>query len=177
MDGIKDNIIVRRERADDFANIRDVVKSAFSMADYSDGNEHVLVGRLRATPEYIPELSLVAVKDNDIIGYIMMTRLRIGDAEALALAPLAVRPDYQNMGIGTLLVERAHDISRIMGYKCSVVLGSPLYYSRFGYLTASRFGIVAPFDVPEDYYMVCPLNGCMEMPSGVVRYSDAFITC
>ena len=55
-----------------------------------------------------------------------------------------------------------------------MVLGNPDYYSKFGYERASSYGIIAPFDVPDEYYMVCDLGNTGDLPKGYVRYSDAF---
>lgn len=105
----------------------------------------------------------------------MLSKIMIGETEAVALAPLAVVPAYQNRGIGRRLIEEAHRRAKRMGFKCCVVLGSPGYYSQSGYITASRFGIRASFDVPDEYYMVCPLTLSPEaLPSGLVNYSPAF---
>lgn len=153
-----ESVIIREESRDEFGAIRKIVESAFRSAEHTDGDEHNLVDRLRAAPEYIPELSLVAIKDGKPAGHVMLSKIKIGATEAVALTPLAVIPAYQNRGIGRRLIEEAHRRAKRMGFKCCVVLGSPAYYSQSGYITASRFGIRAPFDVPDEYYMVCPLT-------------------
>lgn len=127
------NVTVREESRDEFGAIREIVESAFRSAKYTDGDEHNLVDRLRGTPEYIPELSLVAIKHGKPVGHIMLSKIMIGATEA-------------------------HRRAKSMGFKCCVILGSPAYYSQSGYITASRFGIRAPIDVPDEYYMVCPLT-------------------
>lgn len=170
-----ESVIIREESRDEFGAIRKIVESAFRSAEHTDGDEHNLVDRLRAAPEYIPELSLVAIRDGKPIGHVMLSKIKIGATEAVALAPLAVIPSHQNRGIGRRLIEEAHRRAKRMGFKCCVVLGSPAYYSQSGYITASRFGIRAPFDVPDEYYMVCPLTLSPEaLPSGLVSYSPAF---
>lgn len=144
------------------------------LAEHSDGDEHNLIVRIRHSSEYIPELSLVAAVGDDVVGYAMFSKISIGRFEAVALAPLAVRTDRQREGIGKLLVTTGHELAREIGYSCSVVLGDPVYYSKFGYEKASDYGIKAPFDVPDEYYMVCDLDRSGRIPSGIVRYSDAF---
>ena len=64
----------------------------------------------------IPELSLAAETDGKIAGFIMFTRAGIGDSEILALAPLAVLPEYQRRGIRTALIKEGHIIG-----KCSIM--------------------------------------------------------
>jgi len=41
-----------------------------------------------------------------------------------------------------------HKIAKELGYKYSIVLGNPSFYSRVGYLPADVFGIKYPFNVP-----------------------------
>lgn len=168
------DIQIRQERKKDYPQIRELVREAFAIAEHSDGDEHNLIERIRQSPEYIPELSLVAVSGDIILGHIMFSKISVGQSEAIALAPLAVRPDRQREGFGKLLVTTGHELARRMGYSCSVVLGNPFYYSKFGYQKASFYGIIAPFDVLDEYYMICDLGNTGDIPKGNVKYSDAF---
>ena len=147
------DIKIRQERQKDYQQIRDLVREAFAHAEHSDGDEHNLIERIRLSPDYIPELSLVAESDDIILGHIMFSRIFVGQTKAIALAPLSVRTDWQRKGIGKLLVAAGHRQARKMGYFCSMVLGNPDYYSKFGYEKASIYGIIAPFDVPDEYYI------------------------
>ena len=168
------DIQIRQERQEDFQLIRELVRKAFALAEHSDGDEHNRIERLRLSPEYIPELSLVAVSGDTVLGHIMFSKISVGQTEAIALAPLSVRTDMQRRGIGRLLVTAGHELARRMEYSCSVVLGDLSYYSKFGYEKASAYGIIAPFDVPDKYYMVCDLGNTGHIPKGGVKYSDAF---
>ena len=167
-------IKIRQERPEDYQQVRELVRDTFALAEHSDGDEHNLIERIRLSPDYIPDLSLVAVSDDIVLGHIMFSRISVGQSEAIALAPLSVRTDWQNKGIGKLLVTAGHRQARKMGYSCSVVLGNPDYYSKFGYERASNYGIIAPFDVPSEYYMVSKLDKNRNLPKGYVEYSDAF---
>ncbi len=86
---------IRKETKNDYNEVYDVIKTAFETAEHSDGNEHNLVVALRKSANFISDLSLVAVGDNQIVGYILFTKMKIGEYEELALAPLAVLPQYQ----------------------------------------------------------------------------------
>lgn len=166
------SLTIRNEHESDFDAIRDIVKEAFSGTEYSDNDEHNLIDRLRKTEHYIPDLSLVAEFNNKIVGYIMFSLVYIGNVEAIALAPLAVHPAFQNRGIGQALIMTGHQKAKNSRYCCSVVLGSPEYYSRSGYVKAASFGISAPFDIPQQFYMVYPFY--TQLPHGIVMYSPAF---
>ena len=54
--------IIRQETPADFDAVRQVVKEAFAAAEHTDGDEYNLVGRLRQSRFFIPELSLVEEK-------------------------------------------------------------------------------------------------------------------
>ena len=113
---------IREENKKDFDEVYNVIKTAFKTAEHSDGNEQDLVVDLRKSDNFIPELSLVAVQDNKVVGYILFTKIKIGNFEELALAPLAVLPKYQKQGIGSELIEKGHIIAKKLGYHYSLKL-------------------------------------------------------
>ena len=167
-------IEIRKEQKSDYEEVYNLVKTAFEKAKESDGNEQDLVVDLRNSDNFVPELSLVAKKDNKIVGYILFTKIQIGKYEELALAPLAVLPEYQRQGIGSKLIKEGHKIAKEMGYHYVVVLGSDKYYPKFGYEKASKYGIKPPFDVPDENFMVIKLNDLRKEIIGTVKYAKEF---
>ena len=165
---------IRAEEPRDHATVESLITRAFATAEHSDGNEADLVSRLRRSRAFIPSLSLVAEEDGAIVGHILFTRISIGDGGGLALAPLAVLPQYQRQGIGSALISRGHAVAREMDFGVSVVLGSPEYYPRHGYVPASQLGILAPFDGLDEYFMACRLSPSLPVPHGMVSYDPAF---
>ena len=165
---------IRQENQNDYEKIYNVVKTAFETAEHSDGNEQDLVVALRNSDSFIPELSLVAIKDNKIVGYILFTKIKIGNNEELALAPLAVLPKYQKQGIGSKLIQQGHKIAKKLGYHYSIVLGSETYYPKFGYVPAIQYGIKAPFEVSNENFMAIKLNDTDIEIKGTVRYAKEF---
>lgn len=65
-------MIIRREQSADYDAVYQVVKEAFANAEHTDGNEKNLVVELRKSKSFIPELSLVAVEDGEIVGHILL---------------------------------------------------------------------------------------------------------
>ena len=165
---------IRQETKKDYEEVYNVIKTAFKTAEYSDGNEQNLVVALRESNNFIPELSLVAIQDNKIIGYILFTKIEIGEYEELALAPLGILPEYQRQGIGKKLIEEGHKIARRLGYHYSIVLGSEKYYPKFGYIPARQYGILAPFKVWNENFMAIKLNDTNKEIIGVVKYAKEF---
>ena len=167
-------LTIRQENKNDYEEVYNVIKTAFETAEHSDGNEQDLVVALRKSDNFIPELSLVAVIDNKIVGYILFTKIKIGKQEELAIAPLGVLPEYQKQGIGRTLIQEGNKKAKELGYHYSVVLGSDKYYPKFGYVSAKEYGIVAPFDVPDENFMAIKLNDTDIEIKGIVQYAKEF---
>lgn len=60
------------------------------------------------------------------------------------LSPLAVAPDVQGKGIGSLLVREVVGRADDLGEPLVVLEGSPEYYGRFGFESAAMYGITLP---------------------------------
>ena len=174
------NIKIRQEQIFDYKLVDDLVEYAFRNVKESDHTEHLLVGRLRKSDAFIPELSLVAeVDERKIVGHILLTKVAIVSGNesviSLAVAPLSVLPEFQKQGIGGELLREAHKRASQLGYSSAVLLGHKDYYPRFGYKIDSDFNIEFPFDVPEEYCMAIELfPGALDGVQGIVHYSDPF---
>ncbi len=170
---------IRREEIKDFNAIEKVIREAFSGLSISRQDEHKLVKRLRQTKEYIPELSLVSEVEGEIIGHILLTRVKITNddqsIDGLALAPVSVLPAHQNSGVGKGLINKSLESAASLGFEIVVVLGHSGYYPKFGFEVASKWNIKSPFEVPDELFMVKELKkGCLENIQGMVNYSPAF---
>lgn len=166
-------IHVREANEKDLPEIVQLLKKSFEGVEHSDGTEADLVQRLWASPSYQAALSLVAVMDDHIVGYILFSQVRIGEHVELALAPLAVAPSHQRQGIGQALLKEGHRVARSLGYHLVIVLGSDQYYPKFGYIPAHERSITPPFDVPASYFMVKEL-AASEGRTGLVHYPEEF---
>lgn len=168
-------MLIRQETIHDYGEVYDLIKEAFASAEYADGNEQDLVTALRKNKEvFIPELSLVAESDGEIIGHILFTKMKVGSDVVLALAPLSVKPKYQKQGVGTALISEGHRIAEKLGYTYAVVLGSETYYPRMGYLPAEEFHITIPDGFPAQNYMAIQLSPYAKPIHGEVTYAKEF---
>ncbi|MGG7177149.1 GNAT family N-acetyltransferase [Clostridium paraputrificum] len=173
------NFIVTKEKQEEFSEVEKVVEEAFKEAEFTDHNEHNLVKKLRNSSAFISDLSLVAKIDNKIIGHILYTELNIMEGDkrrkALALAPLAVLPEFQGKAVGSKLVRESLEKAKELGYGGVIVLGHENYYPKFGFIPAWKYGIKAPFDVPEDAFMALELKkDYFKNVNGTVEYSKEF---
>jgi hypothetical protein len=66
------HVVVRSETVEDQKEISRVISNAFDKDD-----ESLLVENLRKSPQFIPELSLVAVNNSTIVGHILFFPIKI----------------------------------------------------------------------------------------------------
>ncbi|GAA2141966.1 N-acetyltransferase [Kitasatospora kazusensis] len=147
------------------------------MAAFPGPDEADLVDALRRDPSWLAGLSIVAVDERQlVVGHALLTRLRVGDGAALALAPVAVAPEWQRKGAGKILVRAALDAAEAAGERLVVVLGDPGYYGRFGFTPAFEHGVSGPFPVPEAHFQALPLPAYDGGPRGLCHYPEPFGT-
>ncbi|WP_026338031.1 GNAT family N-acetyltransferase [Nocardiopsis sp. CNS-639] len=161
----------RTETADDIPAIRDILLAAFPTEAEAD-----IVDALRADPgAWIEGLSMVATTpESTPVGYALLSRCHVDGEPALALAPCAVAPSAQRTGAGSAAIRAGLGAARAMGENLVLVLGHADYYPRFGFTPASRFGIRAPFEVPDEAMMAMALDGDRPVPTGTIGYPAAF---
>jgi putative acetyltransferase len=162
-------IVVRDERPEDLAAIRAVNDAAFDQP-----LEGRIVDALRAHGAV--RLSLVAEVDGHVVGHILFSPVRSAGAEGLGLGPMAVAPDQQRRGVGAALIDAGLARLRAAGCPFVVVLGHDGYYTRFGFVPASRHGLRCEWDVPDEAFMVHVLDpAATAAAAGLVRYRPEFL--
>ncbi len=171
---MKTQLSIRPEQEKDIPTIQKINDLAFKQEA-----EGILVNNLRKSDAFIPDLSLVAELEGQLIGHILFTRIRVIEGEkatpSLALAPMAVLPDFQLKGIGSALIRQGLERAQVLGYDSVIVLGHDKYYPRFGFQPASQWNIRCPFPVPDAAFMALALKkGALENIEGLVEYAAPF---
>jgi putative acetyltransferase len=167
---------IRCETLLDYQKIAEVNHLAFGQE-----NEAQLIVEIRKSDRYIPELSLVAEVDNNIAGHILFSYIdlviesSVKILPVLSLAPIAVLPQFQKQGIGTALIQAGLEKADEMQEKMVIVLGSPSFYNRFGFVSSVIYEIESAFKVPADFFMVKPLENYQSTYKGKVVYPSAFL--
>jgi putative acetyltransferase len=166
-------ITIRPETETDHEAVHRVNRLAFGQAAEAD-----LVDAVRSSGN--ATISLVATDEaENAVGHILFSPISVpptaAHLRALGLAPMAVVPDHQNRGIGTLLVKAGLDRAKELGYQFVVVLGHPHYYPRFGFRPSAGYGMQCAYDAPPEAFMVVELEpGCLHGFAGTVRYLPQF---
>ena len=166
-------ITVRAETADDIRAIDVVNLSAFE-----GDTEAQLVGAVRGSPGFVPELSLVAEFNGRIVGHVLLSKVRYrhaeGEQDILALAPMSVVPSQSHRGIGKALLDAALLGARNLGFTAVVVVGQPEYYARFGFMPGVRWQLQCTPPTAEEVLTAMELVEGGLRPGGRIFYPPLF---
>jgi putative acetyltransferase len=167
--------VIRTEQPADVETISMVVQRAFG----SDV-EPRLVEAIRASPNFVPDWSLVALIDDEIVGHVLVSYVELRDGaverRVCSLAPLAVDPEHQRRGVGSALTRAVISCVDDAGEPLIVLEGHPSYYPRFGFEPAAALGIVIelPEWAPPEAAQVRRLRAYDPSIRGRVVYPPAF---
>ncbi|MCY3796523.1 MAG: N-acetyltransferase [Chloroflexi bacterium] len=168
-------IKIRSETPQDIDTIYSIVAAAFEGEAHAD-----LVNLLRAEDELI--LSHVAELNGEAVGHATYSLVTVTDGDIVqrfpALGPIGVLPRYQGRGVGSALARAGLEAMSDMGYGLVFLVGSPLYYPRFGYQPAQPLGFTSDYVEDEsrhEHFMAAVLDeGAIADVRGHVRFHDAF---
>ena len=171
-----EEIILRREKREDYKAVEELTREAFFNVNVPGCNEHYLIHKLRDSDCFIPELDYVAIYQGNIIANIVYTHSHIAaddgqNYEVITFGPVSVMPAFQNMGVGSMIIKHTMEIAKNMGYKAVVIYGDPLYYIRFGFITAENYKIRTADNMYHGAHLICELyDGALEGING--RFID-----
>ena len=155
----------------------EVVSAAFG--EPLDGRVVQMMRALQASGA--ARASLVAVVDEELVGHVGLSRgwvdARRELVEVMVLSPLSVRPDRQRHGVGTALVAAALQTAGERGAPAVFLEGSPYYYGRRGFSSASALGFDRPSTrIPDPGFQVALLSSYQPWMVGRLIYPEAFWT-
>ncbi|GAB6092771.1 GNAT family N-acetyltransferase [Furfurilactobacillus curtus] len=162
-----------------YNEVNQLIKIAFASAPHSDGNEAELTMALRHDKNYSPTLEIVAKhRTGTLIGHAALSVATIQEqptTKIAVMAPLSVSPAFQGRGIGSSLISELEMRALKNGFTAISVIGDPAYYERFGYQPAINYGLTAPFQIPDENFMLHVINSntthCL---TGQLIYATAF---
>ncbi len=173
-------LVLRTEGPADRSEILSLTSDAFAVSPVTglpvDGTpeEVHLLRQLFDSDDYLPVFSIVAEMGGEIVGHVIATRGWSDELPMLGLGPISVQPHLQRQGIGTALMNEVTRRAEAAGESGIALLGSPVYYSRFGYRPASSLGVKAPESAWGDHFQVLPLSGWPADHRGTFRYAAPF---
>jgi putative acetyltransferase len=158
-------MLVREERERHYAAVRQLHIDAFPTPAEAD-----LVEQLRRSGDAI--ISLVVIEQERVVGHAMFSAMR-APSKALGLGPVSVASDKRRSGVAAELIKQGIARAPTQGWDAIFVLGSPAYYSRFGFSAGAASGFMSRYAGP--HLMVLALGGASLAPrSAQIDYAPAF---
>lgn len=175
----KMNITIRNIREEDHYAVECVTKKAFWNLNMPGCDEHYLVHQIWNTPDYVPQLSLVALKGEEIVGVILyvkaVIKTKTQEIPSLTFGPLCVLPELQRKGIGGILLKESMGLATEAGFASIFICGVPSYYPKFGFQTADQFCITMPDGSNFDAFMGIELKkGSLQGIKGAFYEPDVY---
>ena len=160
-------MIIRDERAADFAAVGALIDAAFAPMDFASGTEAAIVVALREAGAVT--VGLVAEEAGEIVGQATFSPVTVDGVASgwHALGPIAVAPGRQGQGIGGALIEAGLRRLRAMGSAGCVLTGSA-YYRRYGFANSTRMWVEG---YPPEDFLVLAFGDEAE---GAVAFHPAF---
>lgn len=141
-----ENIVIRRERPEDFRAVEELVRESFWNVYRPGCLEHYVIHRLRDDPAFVPELDLVMEKDGRLIGQNMFMRavIRADDGREIpimTMGPICIAPEHKRLGYGKRLLDRSLELASALGCGALCFEGNIGFYGKSGFGCASEYGI------------------------------------
>lgn len=173
-------LVLRSEQPVDRPALLALTAAAFAISPVTgervegEPEEVELLARLFECGEYLPDFSIVAELDGEVVGHVISTRGWAGELELLGLGPIGVLPRLQRHGIGSALMKETIDRANAAGERGIALLGSPEYYARFGFVPSTSLGVQAPDPSWGEHFQLLPLALWPGGVSGTFRYAKPF---
>lgn len=163
------DVIIRRATPSDLDDVGRIHAAAFGQDVERD-----LAITLLTDGSAIPELSLVAEHDGGLIGHVVCSRGDVDGRMAPGLGPIGIVPEHQGGGAGSALMHAVIGAADALGAPLIALLGSPAFYSRFGFVESTRIGIAAPDPAWGMHFQVRTLAAYDGTITGTFTYAAAF---
>lgn len=173
---IKNDYIIRLEKAKDYKETENLVRDAFWNQFKAGCVEHFVLNKLRNDPAFIPQLDFIMEKEGQIIGQIIFVKAAIakndgGVLPVLTFGPICIEKSYQKKGYGKILLDYALDKATEMGFGAVFIEGNINFYRHCGLTYAREYGISyhgLPDGADDSFFLAKELiKGYLDGISGV----------
>lgn len=166
---MKHEIVIRPETKRDISAITEVTVAAFEALEISNHTEQFIIEALRAARALT--VSLVAEVEGRVVGHIAFSPVSVADGTEnwYGLGPVSVLPDYQNIGIGKVLIQEGLSMLKDLSARGCCLVGHPEYYKKLGFQNVTGLGLEG---VPQEAFFALSFDG--QFPQGNVIFHEGF---
>ena len=152
---------IRLEQPKDYREVEDLTREAFWNVYRPGCTEHYVLNQYRTNPDFIPELDLVMMEDEKIIGHVMFSKAALvledgSKKSSWTFGPISIHPDYKRKGYGLKLLQYAIEKAKEMGIGLLQMEGNIEFYKHAGFDLASKMKIhyhAEPKDAEVPYFL------------------------
>lgn len=175
-------MMIRHESENDYREVEELVRDSFWNVYRPGAYEHFIVHNLRDDESFLENLAYVIEDDGKIVGHINYSIGTIsyesGIVPAVVLGPLAIDKNCQNQGLGSKLINFTLGIAKDDCIPFVLVIGNEDYYSRFGFVSASKYNIYldgTDLDEENPFFMIKVFDeDKVKKELGIFRNPDVF---
>ncbi|HPJ76529.1 MAG TPA: N-acetyltransferase [Clostridia bacterium] len=140
------DIKIRQVQPRDYHAVEELTREAFWNHYVPGCDEHYLMHIIHQSDSYIPQLDMLALIDDKIVGNIVYTKANVlmdNDElyDVITFGPISVLPEYQKKGIGGRLIKHTIKLAEKLGHKAILIYGDFDYYCRYGFIQAEKYKI------------------------------------
>jgi predicted N-acetyltransferase YhbS len=129
--------------------------------------------RIREGGPHERQLSFVAMHGETVIASVRLTRVAAGKGRALLLGPLAVRPEWKNIGVGRRLVALSLEAAAKAGIDAVILVGDEPYYGPLGFQRIPRGQLSMPGPVDLNRLLAHEIKpGSVAALTGMLDHED-----
>lgn len=134
-------LTLHTETPADTADADALIARAFGPGRYAKTAERLREGR----PHRL-DLCVAARIDGRLVGCVRQWPVRVGEADALLLGPIAVDAAYRSRGVGAALVRRACELADAARFAHIMLVGDEVFFGPLGFSVARGVGLPGPVD-------------------------------
>lgn len=138
---LPDDVILRQEKPDDSSVVDALYASIFGPGRFARTAYRIREGTL-----HDPTVSFVVHREGPIFGAIRQYRVRVGEAPAFLLGPLAVAETAAKQGIGRALLNRSIRAAHLTRAAAIVLVGDEPFYGPSGFQRTQAVDLGGPVE-------------------------------
>lgn len=176
---IKD-LTIRVETQKDYKAVETLTREAFWNVYRPGCLEHYVLHCFRSREDFIPQLSMVLEKDNEIIGHIMYAKAEItlhsGEKlPVMTFGPFSIAPQHRGKGYGAYLLKHSMEKAEALGASVLAITGDIHLYGKFGFEIAKTRGVCYSAYPEADFFLIKELKkGVLDNVQGTYTDPDGY---